>query len=71
VIRRLALLVVLVPLAGCGVPVTAGLLGAGLGVVASTEDLDVKLIDLYLSMHGKTVANRGVNPATPICTKAN
>ena len=36
----------------------AGMIGAGLGVVAATEQLDVRLIDLYLSMHGKTVADK-------------
>lgn len=49
---RGAALAALLALSGCaGVPITAGLIGAGLGALAATANLDVKLIDLYLATH--------------------
>ena len=49
---RLCTLLACIALAGCGVPVTAGLVGATIGFGAAALNFDSKLIDLYLSTKG-------------------
>lgn len=49
---RTAALLACLALAGCGVPVTAGVIGATIGLGAAALNFDGKLIDLYLSTKG-------------------
>ena len=49
---RLCTLVACLTLVGCGVPMTAGLVGATIGLGAAALNLDGELIDLYLATKG-------------------
>ena len=49
---RVCTLLALLALAGCGVPVTAGVIGATMGLGVAVLRFDEKLIDLYLSTKG-------------------
>ena len=53
-------------LAGCGVPVTAGLVGAGLTAAVAITHADVTMLGWYLCQRGNQAAcNGSESPATP------
>lgn len=49
---RVCTLLAFLALTGCGVPVTAGVIGATMGLGVAVLRFDEKLIDLYLSTKG-------------------